>query len=384
VTTPDTGTTVRLRDGIGFCVVVFVILRLLTSVIGALSVTARPIPESATSGIEVPATPGWHNAIDGMRRWDALWFERIATNGYEEQGPDAAFFPGYPIAIRLVAAGTPFEEAGSAVLVSNVAFLGALIVLFALTSREYSKELARRTIVLLACFPASFFFLAPYSEALFLLLVALTFWWVRADRWADGALAAFGAALTRSVGVVLAPALLVEAWTSTRPRKTLRLAVAVAPLLALVAYAGYWLARSGDALWPVHAQAAWYRTLTFPPWTVVRGIWLGVAALAAPADIYRAADLLLTAVLLVPLAVRWRTIPLTYLTYALGSALAFSSYPSPDRPLLSDPRFLIVVFPAFWALAEMLDGRRFVLTGVCFVAAYIAMAIAFMNWAFVF
>ena len=60
-------------------------------------------------------------------------------------------------------------------------YLAALVVLYGLTAREYDVPTARRATVLLALFPASFFFLVPYSESLFLLLTVLTFWWFRAS-----------------------------------------------------------------------------------------------------------------------------------------------------------------------------------------------------------
>jgi hypothetical protein len=384
MTVTNEDAVVRLRDGAAFCVLVFLGARVLLSLTAVLTVGSVPVPPSATSGIEVPATPGWHNAFDGMQRWDAYWFERIARDGYREGQADGAFFPAYPIVIRAMSSVTTMAEAGSALLVSNLAFVGALVVLYGLSAREYSIAIARRTVVLLAFFPASFFFLAPYSESLFLLLTVLAFWWIRRSRWGAGSLAAFVAALARSIGILLMPALLIEAWRGPREHRTLHVAAAAAPLLALLLYAGYWLARSGDALWPLHSQAAWYRSVTFPLWTIARGVLLGIGGLVDTAGIYRTADLLLTAILLVPLAFRWRTIPITYLVYAVSSAIVFLSYPSPDRPFLSDPRFLIVVFPAFWALADMLSGRRYVITVVCFVAAYVAMAVAFMNWAFVF
>ena len=49
----------------GFSIAVFLGVRVLLSLLAVLTVgTVRP-PSSAGSGVEVPATPGWHNAIDG-------------------------------------------------------------------------------------------------------------------------------------------------------------------------------------------------------------------------------------------------------------------------------------------------------------------------------
>jgi hypothetical protein len=376
-------TVVGLRDGAPFAIAVFLVVRATLSLVAILTVRDASPPASAASGLETAAVPGVHNAIDGTNRWDALWFERIAERGYAPLDADAAFFPAYPLAIHALDVASPLGTFGSALFVSDAAFLGALIVLYALTARERSVESARKTIVLTACFPASFFFLAPYSESLFLLLAAATFWWVRAGRWPAGAAAAFGAALTRSVGVLLVPALLIEAWGSRLDRPS-RIAWSLTPLLAPLAYGLYWWRRTGDLLWPVHVQSAWGRTFSFAPVTLARGIWLGISGLFGSSSIFLTADLLLTLLLVVPLVLAWRSVPPVYLAYAGATILVFLSYPLASRPLLSDPRFLLVVFPAFWALGERLRGPIYPVTVALFLIGYVAMSSAFMNWAFVF
>jgi hypothetical protein len=52
--------------------------------------------------------------------------------------------------------------------------------------------------------------------------------------------------------------------------------------------------------------------------------------------------------------------------------------------LLSAPRFLIVLFPAFWPLAELCRRERLVPVVAISLGGFTAMAIAFMNWGFVF
>ena len=56
-----------------------------------LDVDARPVQRWIGS----PAFGVW-------QRWDACWYLRIAEFGYESGEPGTAFFPVYPIAIRLL------------------------------------------------------------------------------------------------------------------------------------------------------------------------------------------------------------------------------------------------------------------------------------------
>jgi hypothetical protein len=375
---------VRFRDGARFSIAVFLCVRIALSLIGVVAAGRVHLPPESVSGGSVTAVPGWHNAIDATDRWDAWWFQHIAVEGYAEHDEGAAFFPGYPLAIRLVMAITPLGSLGAALLVSNVAFLGALIVLYALTAREFDESTARRSVVLLAVFPSSFFFLAPYSESLFLLATLLTFWWARSDRWGPASVAGLMATLTRSFGVLLTPALVVEAWARGREGRTRRLVLACGPLVGAALYAGYWLVRTGDALRPLHAQDTWFRSFEFFVVTLGWAFALAIRGIGDARGIYWTTDLVLTAILLVPLAMRWRRIAPSYLVYAATLALVVLTYTLPDRPLLSDPRLLLVAFPCFWAIATIVRDRWFVVTAVVFAIGYVAAAAVFMNWGFLF
>jgi hypothetical protein len=383
---------VRLRDGAMFCVVVFLSVRIFLSVLAVVGVRdASPaqggVVGARGQGDERPATSGLHNAVDGTVRWDAYWYLAIARDGYDPSGRDAAFFPAYPFLTRAVDEVSPVGEVGSALLVSNFAFLGALIVMHALTRREYSDVVARRAVLLLAVFPTSFFFFAPYSESLFLLLTLMTFWWSRQDRWVLAACAAACAIATRPTGVLLVPCLLLDA-IDTRPHTTglpQRIASSLAPLLALVAYGIWWYLRDGDLLSPLHAQDSWMRSLAFPLITLANATKLGIEGIGDARGIYWTGDVLLTLCVLVPLAIAWRRLAPPFLGYATLSLLLPLTYPLPARPLLSVPRFVIVIFPAFWAMALLLHGRteRHIVYAASLVGAAIAV-LAFMNWGYLF
>ena len=111
-----------------------------------------------------------------------------------------------PLAARIVAWSTPLGPAGGALLVANLAFAGALFMLYLLSTLEFSEAVARRTVVLLSVYPASFVFLSPFSESLFLLATVATFYLAR-RRTIAGASAVAGvvATATRVVGVWLDP-----------------------------------------------------------------------------------------------------------------------------------------------------------------------------------
>ncbi len=175
-------------------------------------------------------------------------------------------------ASRLLARLWPGDELLAALLVSNVAFLGALLALFALTADAFGERVARRAIVVAALFPTAFFFLAPYTESLFLFLSILAFRAARHDRWGRVAVSGALAALTRSVGHPADPGppgggVLGEARPQRLPpgaRRSRRRARPRSPWDRCRWFAWWGLAH-GNWLAPLDAQRQWGRELQ-PPW----------------------------------------------------------------------------------------------------------------------
>src|SRR5207249_3561342 len=124
----------------------------------------------------------------------------------------------------------------------------------------------RRSVILLAAFPTAFFFLAPYSESLYLLLSLLSFRAARRDRWLAAGVFGAGTAATRVVGFLLAPALSIEAvhrWRKAKGSLSRRLAGACLVLVGPLAYLAYWATR-GEPAQIYQTQGLWHRELSFP------------------------------------------------------------------------------------------------------------------------
>ncbi|HMK93578.1 MAG TPA: mannosyltransferase family protein, partial [Thermoleophilia bacterium] len=123
----------------------------------------------------------WGALLNPFAHYDGVWFLRAAVHGYREP-MTPAFFPLYPIAVRLAGelAGHRYELAGLAL--STLFFVVAAWVLYRLVAAEFGPRPAFLTVVFLSVFPASFFFQAVYSESLFLLLTVACFWCLRSER----------------------------------------------------------------------------------------------------------------------------------------------------------------------------------------------------------
>jgi len=345
----------------------------------------------------------------GWALWDARWFTGIALHGYAYKEvlaphappyyPAAAFFPLYPLAIRLLTI-TGLNADAAATLIANAAFLAALYYLYRLIALDFPRVVAARALWLLALFPTALAFFAPYTESPYLLFAVLTFWNLRRRRWlAAGAFGALGA-LTRQTGLVLLLAYVVDSRQSTVDSKSAvndrqptggsiddarvgsqtplrggarisrvfyrlstidyRLITGAALMPGAVAAHLVYLWRvTGNPLMFVRAQGTWHRRPALP--------WAGIVATVqrwgwrATTDLQRAhmaLELGAVALFLALLAIGARRLRLSYTIYAGAVWLAALVSPAvgdaSKLPLMSSSRFALSVFPSFIVLALLL------------------------------
>ncbi|HEX3519201.1 MAG TPA: hypothetical protein VHT29_09235, partial [Solirubrobacteraceae bacterium] len=316
-------------------------------------------------------------------------------------------FPLYPLGIRAISwLGTPPILAG--VLLSLAALALALYGIHRLAMLELTgssravldprrlPDAARLAVLVTAFAPMAFYLSAVYSESLYLALSVGVFWCARNGRWAwVGVLGALAAA-TRNTGVVLLlPAAMIYAYgpreglpvdfvRSARarllPAYRLRrdaLWLALIPL-GIVAYCAYLGLSGGDALAPLHSQGAWGRHFAGPyvgVWDGLRAAFEGARQLlsfqrshvyfahtsgspivSAGHNVMLCAFLLAAIPALVGVA---RRLPPAYLAYVLAALALPLSYPPSSQPLMSLPRFLVVLFPlSIWLGAWLAEHRR--------------------------
>jgi hypothetical protein len=342
-------------------------------------------------------------------RWDGAWYLVIAHYGYR---PDlqaftssrTAFFPLYPLGLSAIShLGVSPVLAG--VLLSLIALALALYGIHRLVTLELARageaedsarrgEVARLAVMVSAFAPMAFYFSAVYSESLYLALSVGVFWCARKGRWVwVGVLGALAAA-TRSAGVVLLlPAVMLYlygpredraadflALARWRPAYRLRrdfLWLGLVPA-GLGLYLAYLALSSGDALMPFHAQDVWGRHFAGP----YLGVWDGAKAAfegarqllslqshhvyfpiaAGSPDISAEHNLLLLAFLIAAATAIvgvLRLLPLAYGVYVIAALALPLSYPVRAQPLMSLPRFLVVLFPlGIWLAVWLAEHPR--------------------------
>jgi Gpi18-like mannosyltransferase len=196
--------------------------------------------------------------------WDTAHYRAIATLGYEYindgGGHNIAFFPLFSLLIRgLMTIGLPFNVAG--ILVNNLAFLGALIVIYLWVEEFHGINAARWSTAVLAWFPLSLFGTVIYTEGLYLFLSTSALRAFDKQQYLGVALWGALATATRPTGIALIPALLIATWKERRPIKAYIASVAAAAGLLL--FSLYCLVQFHDPLAFISAQRGWRPSLGF-------------------------------------------------------------------------------------------------------------------------
>jgi hypothetical protein len=341
-----------------------------------------------------PLTPGWHNLFTAFERWDALWFLRLATKGYAAGDGSAAFFPLYPLLVRAVSFAIGGHPLAASLIVSNAAFLVGLMVVHALTEEEWDLETARRTVLFMAVFPTAFFFVAPYSESLFLALSAGCLLAARRNNWIVAAALGALAATTRSMGVLLVLPLALQAITAWRARPvkertSLRLA---GPLIASLfvgagtfSYLLFWRISSGEFWAPLTSQNGWAREFSWFWASIWTGTRQALDYVGTYSGGYHQFDWIIVMICLA--ATVWVALKarLPYAVYTAAALLMPLSLIFGGRAFMSMPRFVLPIFPLFWAFSRF--AQRFnasdLVVGV-FAGGLGLMTVLFVNWYYIF
>jgi hypothetical protein len=339
---------------------------------------------------------GW--PIDIWARWDSVYYLQIAHHGYDTH-QSTAFFPLYPVCVGAVGRIFFGHYVLAGVVVSLAACLGTFVLLYRFAAPRFGEGAARRAVLYLALFPMSLFLQAVYPESLFMLLALVAFLCAERGRFGLAGIAAGGACLTRSMGFALLPALALLAWRGSDRRRSLA-GLALAPLLFLVFPIWLWLQR-GDPFEFVGVQQVWSRYVSRAG--PLGGLWDGVYAGARGAwhvlhaphphlyhplanganpfhnDIEDVEHLAYLVIFLALAVLVWRWLGSAYgLFVAVGLAIPLST-PSHEWPLLSLPRFGLVLFPFFVALA--LVGRNARAHSAIVACSALFLGVSAVQWA---
>ena len=318
------------------------------------------------------------NGITGvLTQGDGARYLEIASSGYgvgQESIANVGFFPLYPAIIRVFA--LVFEPAMAAMVVSNIALLGAGILLKELVDWHYKQpRITNAAVTFLMFSPVSFLFSGAYPESTFLVLALGAFYAAARSRWLTAALCGMAVALTSSIGFLIVVPLAIEYLRRERDAEDAPQASPIQRLLLLaivplgcIAFLLFSYLRFADFFAPFANSPLWLGGF-IPPWTSIAETQL------LPKFYRNFTGLMLCLGFATWIAGILLRVRASYLVFAGLLLAAYACSPS----LASIARQLSVVFPLFVILAvlsrrvestyELLLASSFTLFSFCTLMA---------------
>lgn len=322
-------------------------------------------------------------------KFDAGWILSIMEKGYgpppQPGKPSAhAFFPLYPLAGKVLHEAFAMDGFRAGLLVAYVCLFLAVSVFFQEARGRLGEAGAWQAVTFLLLAPVAFFFLAVYAESMFLLFALLAFRETRAGRWKRAALWSILLGLTRASAIAAGPALFFAALEGRReegPRRFARAAaIGAIPVAVPLAWIfGMGLSQGEPGLY-FRAMEGWHRGASsfagVSEWfwklrgSFQYGYWMNDPSIALDYGL-----VCLATTIAVWLAIRKRWSDAAW----LGCAIALPITTGLPGGI---PRFLLVVYPTYFALAEgSRDSPRARIVFQAMSAAVLLWTSArFVNW----
>lgn len=289
--------------------------------------------------------------------WDGGHFIGIAKNGYVKDS-QYAFFPLYPILIRLISFLTLGNFLIAGLIVSNLFALLSLFIFYKLSRLDLNIRESQRAVIYCLFFPTAFFLGAVYAESLFLFLSLLAFYFARGGKYLISSIVASFACASNPLGIILVPALIFEYLTKQKFNfVNIRYDIfyfLIAPW-GLLFYMTFLFLEKGDPFIFLTAQVNWQRELTFP-WTTLfsfSGPLFNLDLLGSYVYSQRILELYFVLFATAILVLSLRFIRKSYFIFGFLFLVSFFSTGS----LVSSPRIILPLFPLFISLAVL--GRNF-------------------------
>lgn len=333
-------------------------------------------------GLE-PVVEGWRGMLFGIwQRWDTVYYQIIVEQGYVNERA-SVFFPLYPLTAKILSRLTGLGSLESLWVISTLAYLVALVLLYILTEEKFGSAIARRSVAALAVFPSSFFFLALYPQGLGLALVLVSVWLAQKQRWLACALFSLLAGLTHSTALPLSLIILTETvifiHQNTHPWRWVTLFIAGMPALGIGLFWVWRIKQGFSSIVSIQAEFARYPA---PVWKNLAN-WIAMLPqhLLSPDWIINLIALILT---LASIVWSGKRIKIGWAMFQASLLIIVLRVVVPHDPLLSYNRYVLIGFPIYIMLGYWSNSHMKRLFGFAFgVLGQIFLLVLFLLWSWV-
>ena len=306
--------------------------------------------------------------------WDAAWYMRIVSNGYQMTDGTAQFHPLYPW-LAAVLSHFGLHPLFALILISSLSCIFLIIAFGKLSQLDFDNHEANKGLLILLAFPIAFIFFAPYSEALFILLSVLCIYSARRGLWWQAGIAGGLAALTRQQGIFLIVPVLWELWEASQKnlslffsgwKKILGTSLIPCGFFAWIVFRMIWLSDVRPDFSSLHKLI--YSTLISPsarqvvpsqsfiwPW---KALWLGLLKLTTDMDVDITVNFIFAFFFIFLIILSWPNQRTSYRLYTLITIIvSFSYYTGQTHPYMGLLRHLELAFPVFLGIGKAIKSR---------------------------
>lgn len=351
----------QLPESWRFCLPLWAVLRVATSLLTVFIWKLRLMPTEydywAYRDLQ-PVVNGVEGALLGMwQRWDGIHYQTIAQSGYST-AEVTVFFPLYPYLSRGLSRITGISELAVLFVVSSLAFLFAMVLLFELVKLNYSRQIAQDAVIAACFFPTSFFFLALYPQGLALALILLSVLLAQKNQWLAACIVSILTGLTHGTGVPLAILLFVLAINFLREKKQpLRWSVVAVPFMPLAGTALFFAWRIFNHFPSINTiLSTYFHRVFIAPWTTFLRFWeLLPANVTSPDWIVNGCALL---ILLVGIIWGVKKLPLAWELYSVALFIFILTSGVSINPLNSFSRYCLTAFPMYALIGMWTNSKK--------------------------
>lgn len=295
--------------------------------------------------VEVLKNSGLPYWVWSFGNFDGVHYIRIAKDGYAYQFTQA-FFPMYPILIKLVSFITFGNYLVAALLISNTCFLIAVILFYKITKNIFNQSIAFWSCLFIIFSPTSFYFASVYTESLFFLLVILSFYFYEKENYILSSIFGAFSSLTRLIGIYLSVVL-----TKIAKRKNY-FSLFIVPF-GLIVYMLYLKITFDNPIYFLTAQSAFGQersttNLVLLPQVFYRSIQQ-MFTTHGFVLFNSTFDFISTLICLILLLYSFKMVRKSWVIFSLLAVLT----PTLTGSLISMPRYIIIAFPMYIVVASI-------------------------------